>query len=81
MAFNIIAPYMEFYTGIAILLNDMLIDIMENTTSMKHPVIFQSINLCQKRDSQSINRHGEKRLKCMVESVDLSPLVQINQHL
>ena len=50
---------------------DMLIDILEKTTSMKHPVIFQSINLCQKRDS--INRYGEKKLKCMVESLDLSP--------
>ncbi len=48
--------------------NEMLQNILENTTSMTHPVIFQNINLCKKRTG--LGRYGEKKLKNMVEALE-----------
>ena len=38
---------------------------------MAHPVIFENINLCEKRTG--LGRYGEKKLKKMVESLELTP--------
>ena len=52
--------------------NEILQNIMENTTAMTHPVIFQNINLCEKRSK--LGRYGEKKLKSMMEILELSPI-------
>ncbi len=51
--------------------NEMLQNIIENTTAMTHPVIFQNINLCEKRSK--LGKYGEKKVKSMVEALELSP--------
>ncbi len=51
--------------------NEMLRNILENTISMTHPIIFQNINLCEKRNG--LKRYGEKKLKLMIETLELSP--------
>ena len=51
--------------------NEMLENILQNTTSMTHPVIYLDINLCEKRTK--IGKYREKKLKAMVEALDLVP--------
>ena len=38
--------------------NEMLENILENTTSMIHPVVYQNIYLCEKKATQA--RYGDK---------------------
>ncbi len=51
--------------------DEMRRNILENTVPMTHPTIFQNINLCEKRNG--LNRYGEKKLRSMVETLELSP--------
>ena len=39
--------------------NEMLENIVENTTSMTHPVVYQNIDLCEKRGT--LARYGDKK--------------------
>ena len=54
--------------------HDMMLEILQNTTDMNHPVIYQNINLCEIRKSGSIKRYGEKKLRNMIESLNLNPI-------
>ncbi len=51
--------------------NDMLNHIIDNTTGMAHPVIYQNINLSQKKGG--LKRYGEKKLQSMVDTLELNP--------
>ena len=51
--------------------NDMLNHIIGNTSGMTHPVIYQNINLCQKKGG--LKRYGGKKLQSMVDTLELNP--------
>ncbi len=59
--------------------NDMLKNILQSTTSMRHPVIFQNINFCQKR-TNGLGRYGEKKLTSMVEHWNSVQMEQTRHH-
>ena len=56
--------------------NDMLNYIIDNTTGMTHPVIFQNINLCQKKGG--LKRYGEKKLQSTLSEETAHPTVHLH---
>ena len=50
--------------------NEMLSHIMDNITGLAHPVVYQDINLCEKK---TLKKYGEKNLQSMLHELELNP--------